>query len=102
VFNAGGRFVAEALNEDLPAGISLRSWNPSAGLLRDLASGAYFLRLDAGAEQSTRMFILRKWPWRLQAGQDERVAVHATAVSTPPAKPDDYLYMALTAPQLVF
>jgi hypothetical protein len=60
IFDAGGRRVAEILDRTLTAGLSRQSWNPSAELVRMLPSGAYFLRVEAGSEQATRMFLITR------------------------------------------
>jgi hypothetical protein len=60
IFDAGGRRVAEIFDRTLAAGVSRQSWNPSAGFARLLPSGAYFLRVEAGSEQATRMFLVTR------------------------------------------
>lgn len=60
VFNAGGQFVGTALNEQLPAGLSWKTWTPSEELLARISSGAYFLRMETVLGGDSRMFVIRR------------------------------------------
>jgi len=61
VFAAGGRRVATLIaGELLPAGFHAREWRGRDGEGRALASGVYFLRLEAGGRTVTQKMLLLK------------------------------------------
>ncbi len=58
IIDASGRLVAHVLDQDLPAGGSVRSWAPSNEFRRMLPAGVYFLRVSAGARAESRVFVM--------------------------------------------
>jgi hypothetical protein len=55
VYDAAGRRVAQLLDEPREAGIHQVKWNA-----RGVASGVYFVRLDAGSFRQTQRVLLLK------------------------------------------
>lgn len=60
IVDAGGRQVAQVLDRDLPAGISLQQWRPSDAFRTRLASGIYFIHLESAAGREARAFVIRR------------------------------------------
>jgi hypothetical protein len=58
VFDVSGRVVHRWDYGLLPAGRQERTWNAEDGGGRPLASGVYFLRLDAGREQAVHKVLV--------------------------------------------
>jgi hypothetical protein len=60
VYTAGGRLVSTLVDRDMPAGHHPLSWNSRAGGGSGLASGVYYLRLEAdGVRQSRKFSMIR-------------------------------------------
>ncbi len=57
IFDAQGRLVDTAFTGALPAGMQVLTWNPYQ---RGLATGMYFIRLNALGREVTRRLVLRK------------------------------------------
>jgi hypothetical protein len=58
LYDASGRLVRIMIDEPLLAGRHQRSWERQDGRGNPLASGIYFLRLDAGAHRSHQKLIV--------------------------------------------
>ncbi|HKQ58961.1 MAG TPA: FlgD immunoglobulin-like domain containing protein [Candidatus Eisenbacteria bacterium] len=60
VYTAGGRLVSTLVDREMTAGHHPLSWNSRAGSGTGLASGVYYLRLDAdGVRQSRKFSMIR-------------------------------------------
>jgi formylglycine-generating enzyme required for sulfatase activity len=57
IFDAQGRLVDTVFTGALPAGMQVLTWNPYQ---RNLATGMYFIRLNALGQEVTRRLVLRK------------------------------------------
>lgn len=60
VYDASGAIVVTLLDENLPAGNQRRTWQPRDARGGRLASGIYFLRLDAGGVRASRLFVVAR------------------------------------------
>jgi len=60
VYNIKGQRVKTLLNEQMPKGAHTIVWNGKDGLGRDVASGIYFYRLNAGGFVNTKKMLLLK------------------------------------------
>jgi hypothetical protein len=58
VYSPSGRLVRTLLDKELPAGEHLLGWNGKDERGRSVASGVYFVRLEAGANTATRKVVL--------------------------------------------
>lgn len=58
LFDASGRLVRTLADESLPGGKHQRAWDRLDESGRAVASGIYFLRLDAGAHQATQKVVV--------------------------------------------
>jgi glycosidase len=58
VFNLLGEEIVTLLNEKMPAGAHARKWNGRDANQRQVGSGIYFLRLEAGKEVAVRKIML--------------------------------------------
>ncbi|MBK7141455.1 MAG: T9SS type A sorting domain-containing protein [bacterium] len=60
VYNVAGQLVRELMNEEVPAGTFVASWNGTNEQNQPVGSGVYFYRLEAGAFSSTKKMVLLK------------------------------------------
>jgi hypothetical protein len=58
LYDASGRLVRVLADESMPAGKHQRAWDRRDDLGARVASGVYFLRLDAGAHQSRQKIVV--------------------------------------------
>ncbi len=58
LYDVSGRLVRILADERLPAGRHQREWDRRDGSGQPVASGIYFLRLDAGAHQSRQKLVV--------------------------------------------
>ncbi|MRR09161.1 T9SS type A sorting domain-containing protein [bacterium] len=60
VYDVAGRLVAKVVDGTMPAGSHAASWNGADRGGRQVASGVYFVRLEAaGASQTRRITVVR-------------------------------------------